>query len=267
MRNVLIVHAHPEERSLTSALKDHAQAFLRDQGYAVQTSDLYQMGWKAVADAEDFTDRQGEDRLYYVDESRRAYKEKTQSKDIEAEQDKLLWADGVILTFPLWWYGMPAIMKGWVDRVFACGFAYGVGTHGNGKWGDRYGQGTLAGKRALIAVSIGGLEPHYGERGVNGRLQDVLWPITHGMLFYTGMSVLPPFPLYNTKRLLQDDWAKIAAEWETRLAGMFDDDVIPFRAQNGGHYDQNQVLKPEFGKNLVGNDLHLLAPDDPAQKF
>lgn len=37
---------------------------------------------------------------------------------------------------------MPAILKGWVDRVFAYGFAYGVGEHSDKRWGDRYGDGT-----------------------------------------------------------------------------------------------------------------------------
>ncbi len=42
--------------------------------------------------------------------------------------------------FPLWWFSMPAIMKGWIDRVYARGFAYGVGEHSDSHWGDRYGK-------------------------------------------------------------------------------------------------------------------------------
>jgi hypothetical protein len=59
-----------------------------------------------------------------------------------------MWADALILQFPLWWFAMPAILKGWVDRVFAYGFAYGVGEHSDKRWGDRYGEGTLAGTAA-----------------------------------------------------------------------------------------------------------------------
>jgi NAD(P)H dehydrogenase (quinone) len=74
----------------------------------------------------------------------------------KAEIDKLLWADALILQFPLWWFAMPAILKGWVDRVFAYGFAYGVGEHSDRRWGDRYGEGTLAGKPAMPIVTAGG---------------------------------------------------------------------------------------------------------------
>ena len=61
-----------------------------------------------------------------------------------AEQDKLRWADALILQFPLWWFTMPAILKGWVERVYAYGFAYGVGEHSDARWGERYGEGKLS---------------------------------------------------------------------------------------------------------------------------
>jgi hypothetical protein len=63
---------------------------------------------------------------------------------------------------------MPAILKGWVDRVYAYGFAYGVGEHSDKYWGDRFGEGTLVGKRAMLIVTNGGWEEHYAARGVNG---------------------------------------------------------------------------------------------------
>jgi NAD(P)H dehydrogenase (quinone) len=71
---------------------------------------------------------------------KQAFAQGTQSADIAAEQEKLLWADTVIFQFPLWWFSMPAIMKGWIDRVYAWGFAYGVGEHSDRHWGDRYGK-------------------------------------------------------------------------------------------------------------------------------
>ncbi len=192
MSNVLIVHAHPEPKSLTSALKTLAVETLTAHGHAVRVSDLYAMGWEAVADRGDFTSPAQPDRLRYAAESQHAFASGTQTADIAAEQEKLLWADAVLFSFPMWWFSMPAILKGWVDRVFAYGFAYGVGTHGGERWGDRYGEGTLRGRRAMLTVTIGGREPHYSPRGVNGRLDDLLWPIQHGILFYPGLEVLPP---------------------------------------------------------------------------
>lgn len=59
-------------------------------------------------------------------------------------------------------------MKGWIDRVYAWGFAYGVGEHSNRHWGDRYGEGTFVGKRAMLIVTTGGWAEHYSPRGING---------------------------------------------------------------------------------------------------
>jgi len=56
-----------------------------------------------------------------------AFESGTQSADIAAEQAKLLWTDAVILQFPMWWFSMPAILSGWVEWVYAYGFAYGIG--------------------------------------------------------------------------------------------------------------------------------------------
>lgn len=265
MSNILIIHAHPEPASLTGALKDIAVEKLRAVGHQVKVSDLYAMNWKPLADAKDFTERRDPDRLIYIAESKNAYAGGTQTNDIAAEQDKLLWADAVLFSFPLWWYGMPAILKGWFDRVLAFGFAYGVGEHNAEHWGDRFGEGTLAGRRAMLIVPIGGHLPHYSDRGVNGSIDDVLWPIQHGALFYPGMDVMPPFPVYRSDRMDEDGWAEIKAAFKERLAGLFTDDPIPYRTQNGGHYDGNQRLKPELGGGSDGIKMHLVRDGDPEE--
>lgn len=265
MPNILIVHAHPEPKSLTSALKDVAVEYLREQGHEVKVSDLYAMKWKAVADEADFTEPNDPDRLIYVAESKHAYAGGTQSADIAAEQEKLLWADAVLLSFPMWWFGMPAIMKGWFDRVFAYGFAYGVGEHNDKHWGDRYGEGTLAGRRAMVIVPIGGRAPHYSERGVNGSLEDILWPIHHGGLFYPGMDIMPPFAVYHTDRMDEAGWHDAVKDLKQRLQGLFTDAPIPYRSQNGGHYDAQQRLKPGLGQGAGGTAMHLVQPGDPEE--
>jgi NAD(P)H dehydrogenase (quinone) len=265
MSNVLIVHAHPEPKSLTSALKDFAAETLREQGHRVQVSDLYAANWKAVADRHDFQEQARPDRLSYVTESRHAFASHTQTVEIETEQRKLLWADAVLFSFPMWWFGMPAILKGWVDRVFAYGFAYGVGEHGGERWGDRYGEGVLSGRRAMLTVTIGGRAPHYGERGINGRLDELLWLIQHGMLFYPGMQVLPPFVVYQSDRLTEAEWPGVAEAYKRRIRNLFSEQPIPFRTQNGGHYDGQQVLKPGLGAGESGTRIHLVQPGDPPE--
>jgi NAD(P)H dehydrogenase (quinone) len=262
---ILIVYSHPEPRSLNGALKDLALQHLTAQGHEVRVSDLYAMAWKPVADGGDFQDHHPSERLFYGRASKRAYAEGRQTPDIAAEQRKLLWADAVTFQFPLWWFTMPAILKGWVDRVFAYGFAYGVGVHEGERWGDRYGEGTLRGRRAMLSVTIGGRAPHYSERGVNGALDDILFPIQHGILFYPGLDVLPPFTVFQADRVTPEQWSAIAAAFTARLDGLFTDAPIPFRRQNGGHYDTEQVLKPGLGQAASGTRIHLLQPGDPAQ--
>lgn len=263
--NVFLIHAHPEPKSLNGSLKELAVGTLGDLGHSVRVSDLYAMRWKAVADAGDFPERARPDRLFYGYESKQAFAEGTQAADVAAEQEKLLWADAVILQFPLWWYSMPAILKGWVERVYAYGFAYGVGEHGGERWGDRFGEGTLLGRRALVSVTAGGREPHYSRRGVNGALEDVLWPIQHGTLFYPGMAVLEPFVVYQADRLTPEEWNSVAERYRARLRGLFTDPPIPFRRQNGGHYDGRQVLKDGLGGAETGTRMHLLQPGDPPE--
>ena len=154
--NVLIIYAHPEPKSLNGSLKDFAVTHLAKSGHDVRVSDLYAMGWKAVLDTADFPAWEDKEHLLIAPASAEAYAGHTQTLDVESQQTALLWADAVIFQFPLWWFSMPAIMKGWVDRVYAFGFGYGVGEQSETRWGDRYGEGTLQGKRGMLIVTMGG---------------------------------------------------------------------------------------------------------------
>ncbi|AEF45563.1 Ribosyldihydronicotinamide dehydrogenase (quinone) [Serratia sp. AS12] len=255
--NVLLVYAHPEPQSLNGSLRDFSIKRLEDAGHAVQVSDLYAMRWKAVLDADDSTAKQTGERFDPVHDSQRAFADGLQSKDIELEQQKLLWADTVILQFPLWWFSMPAILKGWVERVYAYGFAYGVGEHSDAHWGDRYGEGTLVGKRAMLMVTAGGWETHYGPRGINGPMDDILFPIQHGILHYPGFDVLPPFVIYRTDKI---DSARFAAACEVlgqRLDSLWDTPPIPFRRQNAGEYHIPELsLKEHIAPGRSGFTVH-----------
>ncbi|PFH19943.1 MULTISPECIES: NAD(P)H-dependent oxidoreductase [Burkholderia] len=256
--NVLIVYAHPEPRSLTGALRDFAVEHLEAAGHAVQVSDLYAMNWKAAFDANDVTDRAPDARFDASLDSKRAFAAGTQSADIAREQEKLKWADAVILQFPMWWFSMPAIMKGWVERVYACGFAYGVGEHSDTHWGNRYGEGSFAGKRAMLVVTAGGWASHYSARGINGPIDDVLFPIQHGMLYYPGFDVLPPFVIYRTGKMNDARFEQTRAALGERLDTLWTAKPIPFRRQNAGDYEIPALtLKAEIAPERVGFGAHL----------
>ena len=238
--NILIVYAHPDPASLNGALKDYAVAHLRRAGHAVQVSGLYAMDWKATLEASEIPAGS------------------RQNGDVLREQDKLRWADVVIFQFPLWWFSMPAIMKGWVERVYSYGFGYGVGEHSERRWGDRYGEGTLSGKRAMLVVTAGGWESHYSPRGINGAMDDLLFPIHHGILYYPGLEVLPPFIEYRTDRMGAERFAAICAALGQRLDTLATTRPIPFRRQNYGDYDiPAMTLKPGIAPGRTGFAAHL----------
>lgn len=258
MMNILLVYAHPEAQSLNGSLKNFAVKHLQDAGHQVQVSDLYAIKWKASLDGEDRTDRDRANRFNPVLDSRIALERGTQSADIALEQEKLLWADTVILQFPLWWFSMPAILKGWVERVYAYGFAYGVGEHSDTHWGDRYGEGTLAGKRAMLLVTAGGWESHYSPRGINGPIEDILFPIHHGILYYPGFDVLPPFVAYRTDRFDEAKFPELCAALGERLDTLASTEPLPFRKQNFGDYAIPQLtLREDIVPGRSGFAVHL----------
>jgi NAD(P)H dehydrogenase (quinone) len=233
---LLLVFAHPDSRSLNASLRDVAVNELRAQGHDVRVSDLYALGWKSDVARDDFPMLAKNARLKVPAASLAEYKAGGLTADVKAEQEKLLWADGVILQFPLWWFSMPAILKGWIDRVYAYGFAYGVGEHSDLKWGDRYGEGLFVGKRAMLIVTAGGWAPHYSKRGINGPIDDLLFPINHGILHYPGFDVLPAFVAYSADRLKEEDFEPIAARLRERMRTFFSTEPIAYRKQNGGDY-------------------------------
>lgn len=256
--NVLIVYAHPEPTSLNGSLKDFAMQRLAANGHAVQVSDLYAMGWKPQLDAGDTLEREAGTPFHPSLDSKRAFEGGWQSPDIAAEQDKLRWADAVIFQFPLWWFSMPAIMKGWVERVYAYGFAYGVGEHSDARWGDRYGEGSLKGKRAMLVVTTGGWDSHYSARGINGPIDDLLFPIQHGVLYYPGFDVLPPFVSYRSGKMDDARFASIREALGARLDTLFETAPIPYRPQNSGQYEIPALtLRDDIAPDRKGFAAHM----------
>ncbi|CAN7358110.1 NAD(P)H-dependent oxidoreductase [Variovorax paradoxus] len=254
---ILVVYAHPEARSLNGSLKQFMRERLAAAGHEVQVSDLYAMQWKATLAADDFAHLEPGAPFDAIADSQRAFEAGTQREEVAAEQAKLLWADTVIFQFPLWWYTMPAILKGWVDRVYAYGFAYGVGEHSDRHWGDRFGQGVMAGKRAMLVVTTGGWASHYSARGINGPMDDLLFPIHHGILYYPGFEVLPPYVVYRTGKVDAAAYARITEELGRRLDTLATTEPIPFRPQNAGDYEIPALtLRGDIAPGEAGFAVH-----------
>lgn len=197
MKKILIVHAHPESKSFCSSLKDVAVAYFKSQGCEVKESDLYKMRFDPVGDHRDFKALAHPEYFKYQMEQVNAYTNNQFTPELSLEMEKLEWCDVLIFNFPLWWFGLPAILKGWVDKVFAMGFVYG-----NGK--GVYENGFFKNKTAFITMTTGGPEIAYNG-GKNGDLETILFPINHGMFYFAGMTVLPPFISFSPVRKTTDE--------------------------------------------------------------
>lgn len=182
---VLYVYAHQEPTSFNAALKDTALSALKEKGHEVKVSDLYAMKFKAILDAEDFPDRKKPEVFKPFLEAIHASKTGAFSADIKAEMEKVEWADLLIFQFPVYFTSMPAIMKGWIDRVFAPGFAFNPITQ------SAYETGLLKGKAAMLVMSTGASDEWYSKGGAHGDIHELFKYITHCIFEYVGLEVLP----------------------------------------------------------------------------
>ncbi|PBZ54984.1 NAD(P)H dehydrogenase [Pseudomonas aeruginosa] len=218
--NVLIVHAHNEPRSFNTAMKDLAVDVLREQGHEVVVSDLYEQKFNPVASARDFGIRADSEYLVYALEQRHSYSSGSLAVDIQVELDRVKWADLIIFNFPIYWFGMPAIMKGWIDRVFVSGYCYG---------GKRiYDRGGLKGKMAMLAFSLGGQRHMFGPGAVHGELESLLLPIHRGMLAYVGLKVLPPFVAYHVPYISESERHDYLEQYRQQLQTLHQRPALEF---------------------------------------
>jgi len=187
---VHLVHAHPERDSFVAAMRDVLLSGFAERGDEVTLSDLYAMNFNPVLSADDFGSPRSTDHLVYALEQRHGWEQGTIASDIRAEVEKVLAADFIAFTFPVFWFSTPAILKGWIDRVFLSGTFYG---------GRRiYGAGGLAGKRAFAAISLGGRPHMFGEKTIHGELErGMMRHFFQGSLGYVGLTVHEPFVAYH----------------------------------------------------------------------
>lgn len=182
--NVLIVFCHPEPKSFNSALKNKTIETFAKLGALVEVSDLYAESFDPVEKSEHYQFRLNSDVFEPLAEQRHAYKTASLPIDVQREIERLEKCELVIFHFPLWWHQQPAILKGWLDRVFIAGGLY------TSKM--RYDKGYFLGKRAICCVTSGAPENTFTKNGRGGgEIQSLLHPMNYS-LNYMGFTVLPP---------------------------------------------------------------------------
>ncbi len=228
--HALWVYAHPHARSLNAMLRDAGAARLRADGWTVDVADLYAEGFDPVL----------------VDEG---------GADVRAEQARLRAADLVVLQFPLWWYGPPAMLKGWIDRVFERGFAYDVPDPATGR-NRKYGDGGLVGRRALAVVTAGDRAGSISPRGISGDVEDIFWPLLHGTFWYTGMQALRPHLVTDAHVIDADGAGRLAGELADRLGTVRTEEPIPYLPMTDDYYDHSIALQPHVAPGATGGAAH-----------
>jgi len=116
----------------------------------------------------------------------------------------------------------------------------------------------MAGKRAMLVVTAGGWESHYAPRGINGPIDDILFPIQHGILYYPGFDVLPPFMIYRTDRMDEARFTQTCGALGQRLDDLWKTAPIAFRPQNAGAYVIPELtLREDIAPDRFGFASHI----------
>ena len=219
MKKVLIVSAHPEEASFCISLKNVAKNHFLLKGFEVKESDLYAMNFNPVGNKSDFKSIANQTFFKYQAEQQNACQKNMFNDNLKDEMEKLEWCDILIFNFPLWWFSLPAILKGWVDRVFAMGFVYGAGK-------GTYENGVFKNKTAFVTMTTGGPEQSYAIDGKNGDIDTILFPIHHGMFYFTGMTVLAPFISWGPSRASENELKSELGRYKAYLEKLDSQKVI-----------------------------------------
>jgi putative NADPH-quinone reductase len=107
----LVVYCHPDPESFTATIRDTAVAALKSAGHEVRLVDLYAVGFDPVMSAS---------------ERRNYYEAGTNEADVSEQIAHLRWAEALVFVYPTWWYGQPAMLKGWLDRAFVPHVAFSM---------------------------------------------------------------------------------------------------------------------------------------------
>jgi NAD(P)H dehydrogenase (quinone) len=171
--------------------------------------------------------------LVYALEQRNSYESGSLSPDIAFEVEKLNRADLIVLSFPLFWFSVPAILKGWIDRVLLSGLCYG---------GRRfYDRGGLRGKKMLAAITLGGRESMFGEDAIHGEIDVMLRPLLRGTFYYVGCDVLPPFFAWHVPYITAEARQEYLEKYRARLASIEND--MPLRFPSLDQFDERMMPK------------------------
>lgn len=219
VKHFLIVFAHMNPKSFNSAVRDRTVQAIKKNGHTVEVSDLYQMNFFPVAGKNDFKEVINGEQMNLLEEQQNSFKNNLYSDEVKTEMEKVKRADYLIFIFPLWWASVPAILKGWIDRVFSCDFAWG--------YSNTFHKGLMLGKRAAIFTSAGGDKGEYSIDGdQKASLETSLNHINRGTFAFCGFDVLPIHAIYEVEGCGEDERQKFLNEIDSIIANFGTADLL-----------------------------------------
>ena len=237
-----IVLAHPERRSFNGLLADTTMSTLTTAGWQVTLSDLYGLNFDPCESARHYTSRADSDRFHAQTEQRFNADRGTTPAAVKQEMDRVLACDLLVVHFPLWWFGMPAILKGWIDRVFVYGAMY--------RSAMRYDAGICAGKKMLACVTTGASQDSCSFNGREGDTRLHMWPLLFPFR-YVGFDVLTPeiFHGIGGVAFVEGDEdgtsgvGRFKQRWAGQLLHLSDRATVPYNRD--GDFDDSKRLKAD----------------------
>jgi len=239
MTETLIVTAHPNARSFTGSWAQATERACLASGGTVARSDLVQDGFDPVERFDHYRDPASHDILKCQETAAQTGQ---LPADVAAEIAKFRAADRIILHFPIWWFGPPAILKGWCDRVFAHGAMHDTQ--------NRFDRGRYRDKTVLFCVGTGASQAESGPDGKEGDVRMLLWPLAYTFR-YLGCRVAQPQVVHGVhgywegaaKTTLEE---RLAAHLAAHAAVIDGFDQLPLMAFNPDDaFDADGRLKPD----------------------
>ncbi|WP_426479772.1 NAD(P)H-dependent oxidoreductase [Chryseobacterium sp. CBSDS_008] len=193
----LIIYAHPNENSLNHTLLHTVVETLQSRNEEIIVRDLYTIGFDPVLS---LADMQGQ-RMGKV------------SDDVKTEQNHISWAEQITFIYPVWWTGLPAMMKGYIDRVFSYGFAY--------RYDQGIQKGLLKGKKTVIINTHGKSYEEYEKTGMDKALT---LTSDNGIFIYSGLEII--------RHLFFDKADKTSPEnleiWKDQIKNLYSEHVLNY---------------------------------------
>ena len=191
----LIIYAHPNENSLNHQLLNTVVETLQSRNQEIVVRDLYTLDFDPVLS---LADMQGQ-RMGKV------------SDDIKTEQEYITWAEQITFIYPIWWTGLPAMMKGYIDRVFSYGFAY--------RYDQGIQKGLLTGKKTVIINTHGKSHEEYEQMGMDKALT---LTSDKGIFIYSGLEII--------RHLFFDKADRATSEnleiWKNRIRNLYSEHTL-----------------------------------------